>query len=137
MPGRVDLKFPERSRLLLSGSGEDTGAEFLAADEVRHFRLGAGLAVLSGTAFAETGRSRLDSQIGLIADLHEAGVARIVAAYWPAGDQQTAAFMTEFYQALERDQDVAEALFSVRRKRIESAINTNFGSWAGFQLFIR
>lgn len=137
MPGRVDLAFPERSRLLLSGSRDDPSAEFLTAADIRGFRLSADLAVLSATAFAEQSASPMDSQLGLISELHEAGVSRVVATLWPAGDRETAAFMSELYATLAVEADIAAALFNTRRKRLDSENAANFGSWAGFQLFIR
>lgn len=137
MPGRIDLALPERSRLLLSDGGEDPGAEFLGASDIRDFRLAAGLVVLSETAFAERSRSPMDSRLGLVSDFHEAGAHRVIATLWPAGDRENAAFMSDFYAAIERLGDVETALFETRMKRLSAGNGANFGSWAGFQLFIR
>ena len=137
MPGRVDLAVPERSRLLLSGTREDPSAEFLTAVDIRRFSLSAELAVLTGTAFAERPSSGFASLLGLVDDLHSAGVNLVVATLWPAGDRETARFVADFYSELAVQGDVPAALYSARKKRIESGDSANFRTWAGFQLFIR
>ena len=120
MPGRVDLAVPERSRLLLSGTREDPSAEFLTAVDIRRFSLSAELAVLTGTAFAERPSSGFASLLGLVDDLHSAGVNLVVATLWPAGDRETARFVADFYSELAVQGDVPAALYSARKKRIES-----------------
>lgn len=137
MPGRIDLARPEHSRLLLSATGEAAAGEYLGAADVRKFRLSAALVVLSGTAFAEVSASPMDSRIGLVSDFHAAGVHRVIAALWPPGDRESAAFLTDFYTALETLGEVESALFETRKKRLNAGNDGNFGSWAGFQLFIR
>lgn len=137
MPGRVDLAYPERSRLLLSGERETPTAEFLTPADLRAIGLQAQLAVLSGTSFTARPKSDFDSRLGLVNDLQNAGARQVLASLWPAGDTETAAFMAEFYQRLEADRNVSEALFQTRKARITSENGTKLRSWAGFQLFIR
>ena len=137
MPGRIDLALPERSRLLLSGGGEDPAAEFLGAEDIRGFRLQASLVVLSETVFAERSISPMDSRLGLVSDFHAAGADRVIATLWPAGDRESAAFMSDFYAALERLGDVESAFFQTRKRQRIAGNGSNFGTWAGFQLFIR
>jgi tetratricopeptide (TPR) repeat protein len=136
MPGRVDLAFPDRSRLLLSGAREDPTAEFLMAGDIRQFRLDAGLAVLSGTAFSGQGTSH-NGRIGLVSDLHAAGVRAVIATLWPDSDGATAQFMDDFYRRLDGGADVAGALFETRAGLMTTPGSTNFRTWARFQLHIR
>ncbi len=137
IPGLVDLARPERSRLTLSGTQENPSEEFLAPADVRAFDLTASLVVLSGTAFIGRSKTAFDVYLGFISDFHDAGAGSVIAALWPAGDPETAAFMSDFYRRLESGQDIAGALFRSRQGRISPNNVTNFASWAGFQLFIR
>ena len=137
MPGRVDLARPGRSRLLLSGDRESPSAEFLSPDQLRRITLRAELAVLSGLSFGSAAGTDFDSRIGLVSDLQAAGAPQVLASLWPLEDADGAAFMADFYRALEEEQDTVEALFQTRRARITSKDVTNLRSWAGFQLFIR
>jgi CHAT domain-containing protein len=137
MPGRIDLVHPERSSLLLSGERESPTTEFLSPARVRGIGLEAQLVVLSGTSFTGRTITDFDSRIGLVSDLQAAGAGLVLATVWPAGDAETARFMSDFYSALEREADVSEALFQTRKARIASKTETNLRSWAGFQLFIR
>lgn len=137
MPGRVDLAYPERSRLLLSGERETPATEFLSPTDLRAIGLKAQLVVLSGTSFTGRAQSDFDSRLGLVNDLQKAGARQVLASLWPAGDTETAAFMVEFYQRLETDRNASEALFQTRKARIVSENGAELRSWAGFQLFIR
>jgi CHAT domain-containing protein len=137
MPGTVDLAFPNRSRLMLSGTGDNPGGEFLTPRDLQIFDFSDSLAVLSGTAIAGGQVSDFDSHLGLVSDFLDAGAMAVVASLWPAGDVETARFMDDFYRKLEDGQDVATALESTRKMRIEAENGTNLRTWAGFQLFIR
>jgi CHAT domain-containing protein len=141
-PGTLDLAFPDRSRLLMSSSGDDSPVENLSPQDIRpidteagDFR--AGLVVLSRTAVVADSRSSFDSRLGFVSDFLESGVSNVVASIWSGGDSETAAFMLEFYAELESTRDVAEALSNTRMRRMESGAEANLRSWAGFQLFIR
>lgn len=137
MPGRVERAHPERSRLLLSGERESPTAEFLSPVQLRGFGLQAELAVLSGTVVTGDPGTDYDSRVGLVSDLHAAGARRVVASLWPAGNEETAHFMGDFYRALDAEREVAVALFRARQSRITAKSDTNIRMWAGFQLFIR
>ena len=137
LPGRIDLFDPDRSRLQVAGGSDDSPAAFLAAPELRDFRLDATLAVLSNTTVDGRAPSAFDGRIGLVDDLHAAGVAVVVASLWPAGDAANAGLMAEFYARLQPGGDVVDAFAGARRTRIEPENPDNLRGWAGFQLFIR
>jgi CHAT domain-containing protein len=61
----------------------------------------------------------------------------VAVTLWPLEDADSAAFMQSFYDRLESNPDVAAALSGARLDRLNSASETNFRSWAGFQLYIR
>ena len=137
LPGRIDLFDPDRSRLQVAGGSDASPGEFLAAPELRAFRLGATLAVLSGTAAEGQAGTAFNGRIGLVDDLHAAGVAVVVASLWPAGDRSNAELMAEFYSRLQAGGDVVDAFAGARRALIDTANPDNLRQWAGFQLFIR
>ena len=137
MPGIVDLERSQNSRLMLSGTREDPSAEFLSPADLRLRHLSANLAVLSGTAFSGQPSSSFESRTGLVSDLLQAGAAQVVYSLWPAGDGETSALMSDFYQRLSRESTVEEALFQARKALIDSENPANLKQWAGFQLLIR
>jgi len=137
LPGRIELFDADRSRLLVSGPGDAGPAGFLSAGELRGFTLAADLAVLSATAVDGAPRSVFDGRLGLVSDLHEAGVGAVVASLWPAGDALNAELMDDFYARLEADGDIVAAFGAARRGRLDPGNPGNLLPWAGFQLFIR
>ena len=136
-PGALDLAFPDRSRLLMSRTSDDSAAENLSPGDIRQLKFNAELLVLSRTAVTAASRSGFDNRLGFVSEFLEAGVSNIVVSLWSGGDAETAAFMREFYGDLESTRDVAEALFRTRMRQMETSNQANFRSWAGFQLFIR
>ena len=137
MPGTLDLGSPDRSRLLLSGTGPDAGMEYLTPSDVHSLDFEAGLAVLSRTAVVGSSPSSFDSRLGFVTDFLDAGVSHVVASLWVDADSDPTGFVRDFYTHLEATGDVAEALSLTRMNDLESQDDTNFRSWAGFQLFIR
>lgn len=137
IPGSIDLAFPERSRLALSASGNNESRDYLLPADVHALDVSADLVVLSGTAVTGLGRSDFDSRQGFVSEFLEAGARSVMAANWSLDDAESAEFMQSFYQALDQNSDVAGALSQARMERIQSGGETNFRSWAGFQLYIR
>ncbi len=137
MPGILDLGNPDRSRLLLSGTGMEFGMEVLTPPDIRSLDFQAGLAVLSHTDAVGASPSSFDSRIGFVADFLEAGVSSVVASLWVDADYDPTGFVNEFYTHLEATGDVTKALSLTRMNYLRSQDDTNFRSWAGFQLFIR
>ena len=136
-PGALDLAFPDRSRLLMSRTSNDSAAENLSPRDISRLNFNAELLVLSRTAVTAASRSGFDNRLGFVSEFLEAGVSNIVVSLWTGGDVETAAFMREFYDDLESTRNVAEALFRTRMRQMETSNQANFRSWAGFQLFIR
>lgn len=137
MPGTIDLLNPDRSRLLMSGAGEGTEAVYLTPAELRELKYEAGLAVLSHTAVNGASPPGFDNRIGFVSDFLDRDVESVLASLWISENSDTAAFIEEFYNDLDLKRDVVEALTMTRNKRMKSSDDTNFRSWAGFQLFIR
>ncbi len=131
VPGTLDLGFPERSRLLLAGGAT------LAPKEARSFSLTSRLLVLSGTAVAGHGRSAVAGYLPFASDFLAAGSDAVLVSYWSAGETAHAEFAAELYRRLRADEDIQIAVAGAKRARWREATETNFKSWAGFQLFIR
>jgi len=137
MPGTLDLGSPDRSRLLLSGTGTDAGMEYLTPSVIHSLDFEASLAVLSRTAVVGSSSSSFDNRMGFVTDFLEAGVNHVVASLWVDTDSDPTGFVRAFYTHLEATGDVAVALSLTRMNYLEPRDDTNFRSWAGFQLFIR
>jgi CHAT domain-containing protein len=137
IPGSIDLAFPERSRLALSVGGNSEIRDYLLPADLSMLDVSADLVVLSGTAMTGQGKSSFDSHLGFVSEFLGAGARSVAVALWPLEDADSAAFMQSFYDRLESDPDVAAALSGARLDRLNSASETNFHSWAGFQLYIR
>jgi CHAT domain-containing protein len=137
MPGTIDLAIPDQSKLLLSRAGEESKVKYLSPAEIRKLRFQAGLVFLSLTNATGGGASKFSSRIGFVSDFLDTGVKNVVASLWVGKDGDSTAFATEFYDHLEASHDVAEAFRMTRKKHLKTGNETNFRSWAGFQLFMR
>jgi CHAT domain-containing protein/tetratricopeptide (TPR) repeat protein len=137
MPGTIDLANPDRSRLLMSGAGVDSVVEYLSPADIRRFHFQASLAVLSHTNVSGGNFSEFNSRLGFVSDFLDRGVSNVVASMWVGEDSGSTTFVTEFYDNLEASRDVAAAFSLTRKKHLKTGNETNFRSWAGFQLFIR
>lgn len=137
MPGTIDLTNPDRSRLLMSGAGVDSGIEFLYPGGLQGISVGDSLVVLSRTAIRGSSPSSFDSDIGFVTDFMEMGAGAVLASLWVGKDGESMAFLSDFYDQLASGSGVSEALSRTRKKRLKSVDEMNLGLWAGFQLFIR
>lgn len=115
--------------IALAPSGKDNG--FLTSDEILDLKLSAELVVLSA---CDTGQGRItgDGVVGLSRSFITAGVPSIVVSLWAVPDSPTALLMTEFYKALQRNLDKAQALRQAMLKTMEQYPNPN--DWAAFTL---
>ena len=115
--------------IALTASKGDTG--FLSAKEILNLKLTANLVVLSA---CDTGRGRItgDGIVGLSRAFIAAGVPSVIVSLWAVPDAPTAALMTEFYTALRRSPNKAQAL----RQAMLSTLNQypNPRDWAAFTL---
>ena len=137
VPGTLNLGFPERSRLRLSGTQSDPGSGILNPDDLPRVDLSARLVVMSGTGVEGDSPSGFDSRLGFVSELLGAGAGAVISTLWPAGDETTALLLDEFYQELQTSGNVLDSLMKVRRKRIMSGEEYEFEGWAGFRLYIR
>ena len=136
-PGTIDLRFPEQSRLRLSGTGDDPTRGLVYPPDIRMFPQAASLVTLSSVAARGENLSGFDSRIGLVSDFLEAGAKAVLASLWLQPQSSVADFMDDFYQRLSADPDALDVLVDVRRERIGSSPAEEFMTWAGFQLYIR
>lgn len=137
MPGTIDLVNPSRSRLLMSGNGNDTVMVFLSPGDLRGLDLRASLVVLSRTAVAGSSPSGFENRLGFVSDFLDMGANAVLFSLWTVDDRDSAAFVNEFYDHLESTRDASKALWLTRKGRLKSGDAANLASWAGFQLFIR
>jgi len=136
VPGIIDLRNPEKSRLLLSGNTTDPGHEFLLPQDIAAKKLKAALVVLSSIDFSGTNPSAFDHNTRFIGEFLNSGAGAVVASLWKAGDTHAAQFMRRFYQQLKTMPDVSQALSATKRSYLAENEMGGDGTWAAFQLFI-
>lgn len=131
--GFADLKFPDRSGLLLGFDRTNRDDGLLQVREIRNLRLRADLVTLSA---CDAGAGKLRGQNGVASIVQAflfAGARSVVASLWTADDTFTAALMARFYQDLSAGMPVGDALWDAKLEMIN-----RFGEkavplfWAGF-----
>ena len=137
IPGAANLAFPERSRLSLSGSVDESADSYLRPADLRMQEYSARLAVLSNLAISGDSSSVFSNRLGFVSDLMDQGVRSVIVSAWHADDTEVAAFMEQFYENLGRTSDISAALKQTRLEQVSRGEDMKFGSWAGFQLHIR
>jgi len=136
IPGRVNLEFPDRSRLMLSGTAGKPDREFLEPVNIREHRFQASLVVLSSLNIEGTGRLNLDHRLAFITDFLAAGASIVVTSLWQIPDQERAQFFAEFYRNLASNPDAGAALARTRRAFLTAGGSADYRRWGGFQVYI-
>ena len=91
-------------------SGLSLSDGWLTARDLCDMKLRASLVVLSACDTGRSSGSGGDEQFGLVRGFLYAGAPALVVSLWPVKDEQTALFMTSFYEYLQEDLGVAAAL---------------------------
>lgn len=131
--GYADLKFPERSGLLLGFDQAHREDGLLQVREIRDLQLNADLVTLSA---CDAGVGKLEGQNGVASIVQAflfAGSRSVIASLWTADDIFTAELMEQFYARLADGSAVGDALRDAKLAMIH-----RFGQkavpllWAGF-----
>jgi hypothetical protein len=126
----VDDRSPGRSALALAaGHGEDG---FVSPSEIAGLGLTADLLVLSGCRTARGMVAGGEGVEGLATPAMEAGARAVLASVWLVGDEQTAAFMEQFYGHLAAGLPLGEALRAAKLELMREGVPA--GGWASFTL---
>jgi CHAT domain-containing protein len=99
--GFADLKFPDRSGLLLGSDNSNLDDGLLQIREIRNLRLRAELVTLSA---CDAGAGKLEGQNGVASIVQAflfAGARAVAASLWTADDVFTASLMGRFYGHLD------------------------------------
>jgi len=134
--GLVSLEFPQQSKLMLSGTLEQPGTEFLSPRDFQDRRFNASLAVLSSTRVHGSSVSSFNGYLGFVSDLLQSGVGSVVASLWLLEDADLANFMDAFYRNLAENPNVPMALLKTKRQVLARPETQNVSVWAGFQVYI-
>jgi tetratricopeptide (TPR) repeat protein len=126
----VDDWSPGRSALALAaGHGEDG---FVSPSEIAELTLGADLLVLSGCRTARGMVAGGEGVDGLATPALEAGARAVLASVWLVGDQETAAFMEQFYDHVAAGLPIGQALQATKLNLMRAGGPA--GAWASFTL---
>ncbi len=143
-PTHIDLATPANSKIYLSDSRTEPGAEFITANAIRSWSLSADLLVLSSSEMKGINRHSFSNHIALVSELLDAGADSIVCSLWSNEDMAVAAFMTNFYSDLIESGSPLSSLYAVKRQWLKASGKSSGrpsgeGSmvrlWAGFQLY--
>ena len=93
--GRLDPRYPELSRIMLSSDGEEDN--FLTPGELAGSGLQARLVVLSACESVGSSQFRWDAGVGFVSELASENDRMIIASLWPIADQFAAEFFALFY----------------------------------------
>ena len=121
------------AQYLWNGNQLEPGVEdgILTADEISRMDLsGTSLVVLSACETALGDIDDTEGVLGLQRAFKKAGVDNVVMSLWPVGDKQTAMLMNCFYENLQRNSSINDALQDAMRE--VRSIYPNPTDWAGF-----
>ena len=116
-----------------NGNQLEPGVEdgILTADEISRMDLsGTSLVVLSACETALGDIDDTEGVLGLQRAFKKAGVDNVVMSLWPVGDKQTAMLMNCFYENLQRNSSINDALQDAMRE--VRSVYPNPTDWAGF-----
>jgi len=129
---RVDLAYPELSRIVLSSNGNN-GAFLMPAD-LKGKEINAELVVLSACETTGVNTFEFDSNLGFVSEFLRAGSSSVIASLWPVSDVGTNLFMKEFYSELADHKQAGLALSNAKRITMETPGRNSVSEWAAFQL---
>jgi CHAT domain-containing protein len=129
--------YPDLSSLVLSrwdSNGKPLDGSVRLRD-VYNLKLSAELVVLSACDTGLGKEVRGEGLISMVRAFMSIGTPRVLATLWKVDDEQTSAFMTEFYrQLLDKQRSPAEAVRGAQRALLQKAGTQSPYFWAGFQL---
>ncbi len=128
-----DERYPLRSSLVLSPSGEGEEDGFLEVSEMYRMRTNADLVVLSA---CQTGRGtivRSEGILGLPRVFFYMGAKSVISTLWPVHDRAGAVFMGYFYDSYFRGAGKAESLRAAKRRMAGSKYSHPY-YWASYTL---
>ncbi len=123
-----DDERPQRTALMMADGRLDL-------DGVRRLRLSSDLVTLSACETALGQQLRGEGVIGFPHAFLEAGAHGVVMSLWRVNDQVAARYMEEFYRELRGGRSAADAMLTIRQRRIGSGGRSAHPSeWAPFVL---
>jgi CHAT domain-containing protein len=129
--------YPDLSSLVLSRwdiNGKAIDGSVRLRD-VYNLKLSAELVVLSACDTGLGKEVRGEGLMSMVRAFLSIGTPRVLATLWKVDDEQTSAFMTEFYkQLLDKRVSPAAAMREAQRTMLQKANTQSPYFWAGFQL---
>lgn len=131
----TDMKFPDRSAVVLTPDPKAGADGLLQIREIRSLRLNSDLVTLSACDSGFGKAQGLDGMASLVNAFLFAGSRSVVASLWSADDTFTASLMSRFYAHLASGSDIESAL---QKAKLDMLVR--FGEkaspvyWAGFFL---
>ena len=131
---RIDLEYPELSRIMLSGA--EDGGGYLTPLDIRRLSLQADLVVLSACETTGINHFSFDGNLGFVQAFLDSGADAVLATLWPVPDAFAADFMLEVYKAMLEGVNTPSALAQAKRRLISDATARDNLDWPAFQIYI-
>lgn len=130
---RIDLEYPELSRLLASSNNKDA---YLTPLDFRKLNIDAKLVVLSACETAGINQYAFSSNLGFVSELIDSGAESVLAALWPVSDSFASKFTQILYSQIIDGQKISDALSNSKRIMMDESRISGDLSWSAFQLYI-
>lgn len=139
--GFLDSDYPELAAFATSRSDASNtdmvSADFVTMNQLTNYHFNSELVLLSGCDTAKGNYYNGIGIKGLTQKFIQQGAGSVISSLWKIDDLPTSLFMKHFYTALKENQgNTTQALFSAKRKFIQSGIYSNPKYWAGFVLTV-
>ena len=135
--GQINFKYPELSRLILSGENSSERGAYLTPLQIGQVPIGAGLVVLSACETTGVNTFSFERNLGYVSQFLHAGANAVVASLWPVSDDFAQEFMQTFYALLIEGKDAPRALAIAKRRLIARGETAATVEWASFQIYLR
>jgi CHAT domain-containing protein len=136
MPGVINLKYPEQSKLQLSSEEDEVERTFITPSAIRQQKISAGLVFLSSTGMKEVPDSKFSNRPAIITDFQSVGAKAVLVDLWVSEGKSKEALISMFYLELAKSGDIAESSRVSKLQALKSGNGDGSNAWAGLQLFI-
>jgi CHAT domain-containing protein len=130
----ADPKFPGRTALVLLNDPTTGDDGLLQPREIAHFRLNAGVVVLSACDTAVGPTLGQEGVLNIARAFLLAGARSVITTLWAVSDTTSTAVMRRFYENLAAGEDVATALARSKATVVEQFGPDARATTAAFQL---
>jgi len=136
MPGVINLKHPEQSKLQLSSEEDEVERALITPSAIRQQKISAELVFLSATGIKEVPDSKFSNRPAIITDFQSVGAKAVLVDLWTSEGKSKEALISMFYLELAKSGGIAKSSRMSKLQALKSGNGDDSNAWAGLQLFI-